>query len=174
MILAPDVAAAATLLAFALLCAGGYLMAVALLGEERCRRDPLALAVGLLVGATAQALVIGWALGRAGALRIGLALPIQALLVGLLLRARRRAGAGPSGVAGAGTAKTGGVGTASAASIVAEASAEGRDAAGSRAAETSTAETRVAGPARALAERTAARLRGHPLLAPLAVPAVGA
>jgi hypothetical protein len=168
MILVPAAAAAATLLAFALLCAGGYLMTVALLGEERCRRDPLTLAVGLLVGATAQALVIGLALGMAGALRIGLALPIQALLVGLLLRARRRAGAGASGVAGAGTAKTGGVGTTSAASIVSEAGAEGRDAAGTRAAGPG-----AAGPARTLAERMAARLREHPLLALLAVHAVG-
>jgi hypothetical protein len=104
MALGSAAAAAATLLAFALLCAGGYLLAVALLGAERCRRDPLALAVATLVGATAQALLIALALGAGGVLRFDLALPIEALVVGLLWlirRRTRRTGAGSEAAAGA-------------------------------------------------------------------------
>src|SRR5580693_9953469 len=132
MVLAPAAAAAATLLAIALLCAGGYLTAVALLGAERCRRDPLALAIAALVGATAQGLLIALVLGMSGTLRFLLALSIQALLVGLLLRARRRRATPEAPEGGAGPS-----------------------------------------PVRVLGQRTADRLREHPLLALLALHALG-
>jgi hypothetical protein len=80
---------ALTLIALALLAAGGYLAALRLLGEE-ARRDLLALAIATLLAATAEALAIGLALGALGLLRFELALGAQALLVALLARAARR------------------------------------------------------------------------------------
>jgi hypothetical protein len=83
---------ALTLLALALLAAGGYLLALRLLGEE-ARRDALALAIATLLAATAEALAIGLALGICGWLRIEWALAAQTLLVALLARRGRADGA---------------------------------------------------------------------------------
>jgi hypothetical protein len=91
-----DVAGLAlTLLTLVLLAAGGYLLALRLLGGE-ARRDLLALAIATLLLATVEALAIGLLLGICGLLRIELALPAQALLVAALALAARR----PSGESG--------------------------------------------------------------------------
>jgi hypothetical protein len=80
-----DVAGAlATLFALALLAAGGYLLALRLLGAERARADTLELAVAALLAATAEAVGIGLALGACGQLRIGLAVAVQAAVCALL------------------------------------------------------------------------------------------
>src|SRR5436853_128608 len=60
---------ALTLLALALLAAGGYLLALRLLGEE-ARRDTLALAIAALLAATADATGIALALRACGAVWI--------------------------------------------------------------------------------------------------------
>jgi hypothetical protein len=78
-----------TLLALALLAAGGYLLAVRVLGEE-ARRDVLALAIASLLAMTAEALAVSLLLGATGHLDFRLALLLQTLLVaGLALTARR-------------------------------------------------------------------------------------
>jgi hypothetical protein len=82
---------ALTLLGLALLAAGGYLLALRLLGEEALR-DRLALAIATLLAATAEALAIGLLLGAVGLLRFEVALSAQAFLVVLLALAARRAG----------------------------------------------------------------------------------
>ncbi len=87
---------AMTLLALALLAAGGYLLALRLLGEE-ARRDLLSLAIASLLAMTAEALAIGLLLGAAGWLDFKLALLAQTLLVGALTLAGRRARAAAAG-----------------------------------------------------------------------------
>lgn len=92
-----DVAGLAlTLLALTLLGAGGYLLALRLMGDE-ARRDLLALAIGSLLAMTAEALGIALLLGAAGRLDFKLALAAQTLVVGALaLDARRRRTAQPA------------------------------------------------------------------------------
>src|SRR5688500_443157 len=86
--LASDLAGAAlSLLSWGLLGAGGFGAALLLLGDE-AERQPLALAIGALLAATAQATAIALLLGAFGWLRIGPALALQALLVAGLLRGR--------------------------------------------------------------------------------------
>ncbi|HEV8240811.1 MAG TPA: hypothetical protein VGS57_15710 [Thermoanaerobaculia bacterium] len=90
MVLVDLLGALLTLLALFFLALGGYLAALRLLGEEAAR-DPLTLAVGTLLVATAEAIAIALVLGALGVLRIDLALGLQILLVlALLLRARRQ------------------------------------------------------------------------------------
>jgi hypothetical protein len=94
MVLLDALGLALTLLTLALLAAGGYLLALRLLGEE-ARRDRLALAIASLLAASAEALAIGLLLGALGLLRFELALGAQALLVALLGLAARRGGPAP-------------------------------------------------------------------------------
>jgi hypothetical protein len=84
-VIAHDLAGAAlTVLALALLAAGGVAAARRLLGREEAERDPLGLAVATLLLVTVEAIAVALLLGTLGALRIGPALLTQALLVGLL------------------------------------------------------------------------------------------
>lgn len=79
-----------TVLALAFLAAGGYLLALRLLGD-RAVADPLALAVAALLLALAEAIGIALLLGALGVLRIDLALGIAGLVaLGLLVPLRRR------------------------------------------------------------------------------------
>jgi hypothetical protein len=141
--------AAATLAAVAVLLAGGGLLALLLLGRERCRRDPLALGVASLVAATSLALLVALGLGAAGALSIALALPVAALLAGLLLLAWRRMAEMSE--------------PAPAPQALLPPAGAGEHAGGAL----------PAGPFRVLARRSAARLREHPVLALIAVQAAG-
>src|SRR5947209_14499167 len=84
-----------TLITLGFLALAGYLTALRLLGGE-AERDALALAIGSLLAATAEALGIALLLGGLGVLRLDLALAILVLLVFVLLRA----GGGPASVAG--------------------------------------------------------------------------
>jgi hypothetical protein len=140
---------ALTLLALALLAAGGYLAALRLLGEE-AGRDPLALAIASLLAAIAEAVAIGLLLGVLGVLRIELALAAQTLLVAVLERRRR-----PHVQGGHAAALPGGLSL----------QVAGRPA--------SVAEAELWGPARQLARRTWERLRSYPGLSLLTVHAVG-
>ena len=83
--------AALTLLTLGLLGLVGYLLALRLLGP---RAEPLPLAVATLTAATAQALAVAFLLGVLGALRIELALAVEALAAAALLAWPRRLGAG--------------------------------------------------------------------------------
>jgi hypothetical protein len=94
MILLDVLGLAVTLLTLTLLAAGGYLVALRLLGEE-ARRDRLALAIATLLAASAEAVGIGLLLGALGLLRFELALAAQALLVASLGLAARRGGPAP-------------------------------------------------------------------------------
>ncbi len=78
-----------TLLALAALAAGGYLLALRLLGP-RAAADPLELAVAALLAATAEGVGLGLALGAAGILRIGVALPLALAAAGALYLLPRR------------------------------------------------------------------------------------
>jgi hypothetical protein len=82
--------AALTLVTLFLLGLGGYLLVRLALGERAA--DPLALAVGTLLAATAEAGAIGLALGKAGVLWILPALAVQAVLTLLLLRRAKAMG----------------------------------------------------------------------------------
>ncbi len=81
--------AALTLAALAALAAGGYLLALRLLGA-RAAEDPLETAVASLLGATAEGVALALGLGALGFLWIGWALPAAAILaVALFLFPRR-------------------------------------------------------------------------------------
>jgi hypothetical protein len=82
--------AALTLLALAALGAGGYLLALRLLGGERARADTLQLAVATLLCASTLGVGVGLALGACGQLRIAIALPLQIAVCALLARWPRR------------------------------------------------------------------------------------
>jgi hypothetical protein len=139
---------ALTLLALALLAAGGYLAALRLLGEE-AGRDPLALAIASLLAAIAEAVGIGLLLGVLGLLRIELALAAQTLLVAVLGRRRRpQVRGGDAPFPGGRSLQVAG-GPASA------------------------AEAELWEPARQLARRTWEQLRSYPGLSLLTVHAVG-
>ncbi|MBV8199399.1 MAG: hypothetical protein JOZ15_02135, partial [Acidobacteria bacterium] len=77
-----------TLAALGLLGAGGYLLALRLLGRERAKTDALELAVAWLLGATGLGTGIGLALGACGELRLGPALALALLACGALLAPR--------------------------------------------------------------------------------------
>ena len=81
--------AALTLLTLALLGLVGYLLALRLLGP-RAAAEPLPLAVAALTAATAQGLAVAFLLGALGALRIELALAVEALAAAALLAWPRR------------------------------------------------------------------------------------
>ncbi|HVR08957.1 MAG TPA: hypothetical protein VMW75_12990, partial [Thermoanaerobaculia bacterium] len=155
-----------TAAALGALAAGGYLLALRLLGRERARSDALELAVAWLLGTTGLGTGIGLALGAAGELRPGLALALALLACGALLATLPKGSTAPrpgEGAAGAGTAPRPGEGAAGAGT----APAPGTAAAGSG---------RLAGlaePALHLGWRLAARLRQHWALSLLAFHAIG-
>lgn len=93
-VLSDAAGALATLAALALLAAGGWLLALRLLGAERASADTLELAVATLTAATAEAIGVGLLLGACGQLRIGLAMALQAALCALLAAWPRRLSAG--------------------------------------------------------------------------------
>src|SRR4051794_856671 len=87
------IGAAWTLLALAALAAGGYLLALRLLGA-RAAEDPLDLAVAALLAATAEGVGVALLLGAVGRLHIAVALPLAlALAAALALLPRRLAAA---------------------------------------------------------------------------------
>jgi hypothetical protein len=81
--------AALTLLTLGLVGLVGFLFAVRLLGR-RAGAEPLALAIAALLATTAQAIAVAFLLGALGALRIELALAVEALAAVALLRWPRR------------------------------------------------------------------------------------
>lgn len=83
------VGAALTLVTLGFLLLGGYLLALAALGEQ-VGRDRLLLGAATLLLSTAQAVVVATLLGALGALRLPWALALQAVLVVVLLRRARR------------------------------------------------------------------------------------
>src|SRR3954452_19811437 len=85
MALFDSLGALLTLLTLGLLAAGGYLLALRLLGR-RAVEDPLELAVAALLAATGEAVAIATLLGALGVLRVELALVLAALLALALLR----------------------------------------------------------------------------------------
>jgi hypothetical protein len=89
----------ATLLAVALVCSVGWSLARLLLGEVRCRRDPLALSIGALALAIAQGTLLALALGALGLLRIDLAIALEGLFAAFLAVAHRRRRASSGGEA---------------------------------------------------------------------------
>jgi hypothetical protein len=74
-----------TLAALGLLGAGGYLLALRLLGRDRARSDTLELAVAWLLASTGLGTGIGLLLGACGELRLGPALALALLACGALL-----------------------------------------------------------------------------------------
>ncbi len=85
--------AALTLVSLALVGLVGFLLAVRLLGR-RAAEEPLALAIAALLAATAQAIAVAFVLGALGALRLELALALEALAAVALLRWPRRLATG--------------------------------------------------------------------------------
>ena len=85
-----------TLITLLFLFLGGYLLARLLL-RERAETDPLALAVATLLAATAEAGVVGLAIGLLGQLKIALGLILLAAIVLLLLRQAKAGGGDPWG-----------------------------------------------------------------------------
>src|SRR3954451_9743741 len=80
-----------TLITLFFLFLSGYLLARLLL-RERAEADPLALAVAALLAATAEAGVIGLAIGLLGGLKIALGLLLLAAVTLLLLRQAKAGG----------------------------------------------------------------------------------
>lgn len=87
-----------TLITLSFLFLSGYLLAQVLL-RERGETDLLAFAVAALLATTAEAALIGLALGLLGLLKIVLALPIVVAITLLLLRRAQRDGGDPWAVA---------------------------------------------------------------------------
>jgi len=83
-----------TLITLLFLFLGGYLLARLLL-RERAESDPLALAVATLLAATAEAGVIGLAIGYLGQLKFALGLILLVVIALLLLRQAKAGGGDP-------------------------------------------------------------------------------
>ncbi len=76
--------ALSTLAALGALAAGGYLMALRLLGSERAQAETLDLAIAWLLAATAQGIGVALAAGACGKLYAGVAIAAQAALAAAL------------------------------------------------------------------------------------------